>query len=76
MKNRHESRMYSFKQLFNICTTVADNSTINDRLENAEKNIRTIYGKLDEQTKSREDLKVYTDDLVNKTNMKMDNMRH
>ena len=45
-KNRHESRMYSFKQLFNIVTTVAENSTVNDRLENAEKNIRDIYDKL------------------------------
>ena len=77
IKHRNEYRMYSFKQLFNIVTTVSDNSRINDRLEKAENEIADIYNKLDDQSKAREDLKDYlVDDLVNKTNMKMDNMRH
>ena len=74
MKKRHDSRMYSFKQLFNIVTTVANHSTINDRLCNVEENVRKIFIKLDEQTKSREDFKEYTDDLNNKVMMKMSNM--
>ena len=50
MKYRQEYRMYSFKQLYNIVNTVADNSTINDRLKTAESNVADIYNKLDEQT--------------------------
>ena len=39
VKHRHDYRMYSFKQLFNIVNTVADNSNLNDRVVKAESNI-------------------------------------
>ena len=50
IKHRHQYRMYSFKQLFNIVNVVADNSRLNDRLEKAENEIADIYNKLDDQT--------------------------
>ena len=37
--DRHQKRMYSFKQLFNLCTMVANNSEVNDRLTAGEENI-------------------------------------
>ena len=39
----HQKRMYSFKQLFNLCTMVANNSEVNDRLTAGEENIKKIF---------------------------------
>jgi hypothetical protein len=40
---RQQKRMYSFQQLFNLVTTVANQSTVNDRLVTAEDNISDIF---------------------------------
>lgn len=53
-------RMFSFKQLFNMFTTINNRSEVHDRLCNAEENIRDIYKKLQEHEEAREQLSQHT----------------
>jgi len=64
---RHQKRMYSFKQLFNICNTVANQSEVSDRLAAAENNIIKILAELEMQRKADKDLKAYTDSTTSQT---------
>jgi hypothetical protein len=48
-QNRNQMRMYSFKQLFNIINTTANQSEVSDRLLAAEKNIDKIFKELANQ---------------------------
>ena len=59
--DRHQKRMYSFKQLFNIFTSVNNKSEVHDRLVAAEDNIETIYDTLGKHDQTHKDLREYID---------------
>ena len=70
--DRHQMRMFSFKQLFNLFTTINNKSQVHDRLCDVEENIKDIYSRLEQQNKQREDLDQSTKDRFEKTKLQMD----
>ena len=63
--------MYSFQQLFNLVTTVANQSTVNDRLVTAEDNITDIFAQIKQMKKDHSNLRDYNDSEMAKTRTQM-----
>ena len=60
-KNRHQMRMYSFKQLFNIMTTVVNRSELNDRVTANEEKIEKIFQEIELLKQEDKSIKQHTD---------------
>ena len=51
--------MYSFRQLFSLCTIVTNKSTVNDRLVQAENDVKKLYSEVEQLKKDDISLKDY-----------------
>jgi len=59
--SRHQMRMYSFKQLFNIFTSINNKSEVHDRVCKAEEDIKKIFDEIDFLKAEDQSIRKHTD---------------
>ena len=59
---RHQKRMFSFRQMFDMYTEMNNRSEVHDRLCKAEQNIDTLFKNVQELRDDDKKLRQYTDD--------------
>lgn len=54
--------MFSFKQLWSLCNIITNQSTVNDRLVQAEDDVKKLYAEVEQLKKDDKGLKAYIDE--------------
>jgi hypothetical protein len=58
---RHQMRMFSFRQMFDMYTEMNNRSEVHDRLCKGEQNIETLFKNVEELRNDDKKLREYTD---------------